>query len=113
MRDTVSQVSHVVSQVSSKYLIVSQVSAKYLIVSQVSAKYMNSVMSLYLNGRSPTGKSSTTYTFWCKVRFFYPTIKGKVINLMSYMSVHICNTHVLISDDNIKYIKQYLEYSYH
>ena len=39
----------------------------------------------------------------------YPTIKGKVINLMSYMSVHICNTHVLISDDNIKYIKQYSE----
>ena len=46
MRDTVSQVSHVVSQVSAKYLKVSQVSAKYLIVSQVSAKYMNSVMSL-------------------------------------------------------------------
>ena len=40
---------------------------------------------------------------------YNPTIKGKVINLMSYMSVHICNTHVLISDDNIKYIKQYLE----
>ena len=35
--------------------------------------------------------------------------QSKVINLMSYMSVHICNTHVLISDDNIKYIKHYLE----
>ena len=112
MRDTVSQVSGIscsISGLSQVSHIVSQVSAKYLIVSQVSAKYMNSVMSLYLNGRSPTGKSSTTYTFWCKVRFFYPTIKGKVINLMSYMSVHICNTHVLISDDNIKYIKHYLE----
>ena len=35
--------------------------------------------------------------------------KVKVINVMRYMSVYICNTHVLISDDNIKYIKQYLE----
>ena len=67
MRDTVSQVSGISCSISGPVfcllLIVSQVSAKYLIVSQVSAKYMNSVMSLYLNGRSPTGKLSTTYTF--------------------------------------------------
>ena len=108
MRDTVSQVSGISFSISGLSQLSHSISGLSQ-VSQVSAKYMNSVMSLYLNGRSPTGKSSTTYTFWCKVRFFYPTIKDKVINLMSYMSVHICNTHVLISDDNIKYIKQYLE----
>ena len=108
MRDTVSQVSGISCSISGLIQVSHSISGLSQ-VSQVSAMYMNSVMSLYLNGRSPTGKSSTTYTFWCKVRFFYPTIKGKVINLMSYMSVHICNTHVLISDDNIKNIKQYLE----
>ena len=82
MRDTVSQVSGIpcsisgLSQVSHSMSCLSQVShsisglsqVSHSIsglsqVSQVSAKYMKSVMSLYLNGRSPTGKSSTTYTF--------------------------------------------------
>ena len=39
----------------------------------------------------------------------HPPIKVKVIRLMRYMSFHNCNIHVLISDENIKYIKQYLE----
>ena len=42
------------------------------------------------------------------MRSFFSTIKANVVNLMRYMSVHICNTNVLIADDNIKYIKQYL-----